>query len=71
MEYSLQMVFITEIGEKSSLTISEVRPALTNEDVVTLMDAIIENNIFSTNKGDLVSKYSAQVVQRDVTKIEI
>ena len=71
MEYSLQMVFITEIGEKSSLTISEVRPDLTNEDVVTLMDAIIENNIFSTNKGDLVSKYSAQVVQRDVTKIEI
>ena len=71
MEYSLQMVFITEIGEKSSLTISEVRPDLTNEDVVTLMDAIIENNIFSTNKGDLVSKYSAQVVQRDVTKLEI
>ena len=71
MEYSLQMVFITEIGEKSSLTISEVRPDLTNDDVVTLIDAIISNNIFSTNKGDLVSKYSAQVVQRDVTKIEI
>ena len=37
MEYSLQMVFICESGEKSSLTISDVKPGLTNSDVIALM----------------------------------
>lgn len=71
MEYSLQMVFITETSEKTSITISEVDPDLTNPEVVALMDTIIENNIFETKKGALVSKYSAQVVQRKVTKWEL
>lgn len=71
MEYSLQMVFITETSEKTSITISEVDPDLTNSEVVSLMDTIIENNIFETKKGALVSKYSAQVVQRKVTKWEL
>lgn len=71
MEYSLQMVFITDTGEKTSITISEVKAGLTNSDVVTLMDTIIENNVFETKKGALISKYSAQVVQREVTKWEL
>ena len=62
MEYSLQMVFICESGEKSSITIS---------DVITLMDTIIASNIFGTSKGALISKYSAQVVQREVTKWDL
>ena len=62
MEYSLQMVFICESGEKSSITIS---------DVITLMDTIIASNIFETSKGALISKYSAQVVQREVTKWDL
>ncbi len=62
MEYSLQMVFICESGEKSSITIS---------DVITLMDTIITSNIFGTSKGALISKYSAQVVQREVTKWDL
>ena len=71
MEYSLQMVFICESGENSSITISEVKPGLTNTDVITLMDTIIASNIFETSKGALISKYSAQVVQREVTKWDL
>ena len=71
MEYSLQMVFICESGEKSSITISEVKPGLTNTDVIALMDTIIASNIFETSKGALISKYSAQVVQREVTKWDL
>ena len=71
MEYSLQMVFICESGEKSSITISDVKPGLTNSDVITLMDTIIASNIFGRSKGALISKYSAQVVQREVTKWDI
>ena len=71
MEYSLQMVFLCESGEKSSITISEVKSELTNTDVIALMDTNIASNIFETNKGALISKYSAQVVQREVTKWDL
>ena len=67
MEYSLQMVFLCESGEKSS----EVKPGLTNTDVIALIDTIIASNIFGTSKGALISKYSAQVVQREVTKWDL
>ena len=71
MEYSLQMVFITETSQETSITISEVQPNLTNTEVVFLMDTIIANNVFETKKVALVSKYSAQVVQRKVTKWDL
>lgn len=71
MEYSLQMVFITETSQETSITISEVQPNLTNTEVVFLMDTIIANNVFETKKGALISKYSAQVVQRKVTKWDL
>ena len=71
MEYSLQMVFLCESGEKSSITISDVKPGLTNSDVIALMGTIITSNIFGTSKGALISKYSAQVVQREVTKWDL
>ena len=71
MEYSLQMVFICESGEKSSITISDVKPGLTNSDVIALMGTIIASNVFETSKGTLISKYSAQVVQREVTKWDL
>ena len=35
------------------------------------MDTIIASNIFETSKGALISKYSAQVVQREVTKWDL
>ena len=71
MECSLQMVFLCESGEKSSITISDVKPGLTNSDVIALMDTIIASNVFETSKGALISKYSAQVVQREVTKWDL
>ena len=65
------MVFICESGEKSSITISDVKPGLTNSDVIALMGTIIASNVFETSKGALISKYSAQVVQREVTKWDL
>ena len=35
------------------------------------MDSLIENNIFENSKGRLVSKYSAQVTERQVTKFTV
>ena len=71
MEYTLAMTFLTAAGEKSTLSISGVKPTLTKDEVNTLMDTIISKNIFKTNSGDLVNKSGAQLTQRQVTKYEV
>lgn len=71
MEYTLAMTFLTEYGEKSTLSISGVKATLTKDQVNTLMDTIITNNIFTTNSGTLVKKSGAQLTERQVTKFEV
>jgi uncharacterized Fe-S cluster-containing radical SAM superfamily protein len=71
MEYTLSMVFITEKGVKSSLSISGVKPTLTKAEIDTLMDTIITKNVFLPTTGALVSKDSAQIVAKTVTKFEL
>ena len=71
MEYTLTMTFLTETGEKSNISISDVKAGITNNEVQVLMDSIIENNIFENSKGMLVSKYSSQVTERQVTKFTV
>ncbi|WP_026889757.1 DUF2922 domain-containing protein [Clostridium beijerinckii] len=71
MEYSLSMNFLTVAGEKSTLSVSGVKPTLTKDEVNALMDTVIAKNVFKTNSGDLVKKSGAQVTQRQVTKFEV
>ncbi|WP_304819158.1 DUF2922 domain-containing protein [uncultured Clostridium sp.] len=51
MEYTLTMTFSTETGEKSNISISDVKEGITNEEVIALMDSLIQNNIFENKKG--------------------
>ena len=71
MEHSLSLVFITSNGSKSSITIPDVRDDLSNEEVKELMQIIIENNTFLTKNGTLITPYSAKMVSRKSTTIEI
>ena len=71
MEYTWTMTFLTESGEKSNISISDVKAGITNDEVQALMDSLIENNIFENKKGALVSKHSAQVTERQVTKFTV
>ena len=71
MEYTLTMTFLTETGEKTNMSISDVKDGITNDEVQALMDSLIENNIFENKKGALASKYSAQVTERTVTKFTV
>ena len=71
MEYTLTMTFLTETGEKTNMSISDVKEGITNDEVQALMDSLIENNIFDNKKGALVSKHSAQVTERSVTKFTV
>jgi hypothetical protein len=71
MEYSLQLTFVNEVGDKVNFTIPNVKPDVTEAEVSTAMDAIISQNIFFSSGGDYKTKYSAQLVQRQVTKWEL
>lgn len=71
MEYTLSMVFTTEYGEKTSLSINGVKPGITQAEVDTLMDTIIAKNIFEVSSGALVGKGSAQLVAKTVTKYDV
>ena len=71
MEYTLTMVFITQTGEKQSLTLSGVKEGLTQGEVIALMDAILASAIFTSTKGDLVSKYNAYVTAKKVTEHKV
>ena len=71
MEYILSMTFNTEGGKTTSLSISGVRNDITEPEVLALMDLIIEKNIFEVNSVALVSKNSAKLTQRVITKYEV
>ena len=71
MEYTLSMVFGTELGLKTTLSINDVKSDITKDEVDALMDTIITNNVFKVESGTLISKASAQLVSRKVDKFEV
>ena len=71
MEFTLSMTFLTSTGEKTTMSVSNVKENLTQDEAVTLMDDIIANDIFQTSKGNFVAKSAAQLTERKVTKFEI
>jgi hypothetical protein len=71
MDFSLSMVFINTNGDKVPLTISGVKGDITQVEVSALMDTIIAKDVFLNKGGSLVSKYSAQLTERQTTKFEV
>lgn len=65
------MTFLTSAGLKTTLSVSGVKSTLTKDEVNTLMDTIIDKNIFETNSGDFTKKSGAQLTQRQVTKYDV
>jgi len=63
---TLQMRFVNQAGGRVSISLSEPKETLTENEVTEAMDEIIERNIFTSNGGDLVNKYSAEIVERTV-----
>ena len=57
MEFTLSMTFLTSTGEKTTMSVSNVKENLTQDEAVTLMDAIIANDIFQTSKGNFVAVF--------------
>ncbi|MGM9933936.1 DUF2922 domain-containing protein [uncultured Clostridium sp.] len=71
MEYILTLTFMTEGGKKSSLTITGVNSSINADDANSLMDAILDNDIFETKSGAFVSKVEAKLTERKVTEYAV
>lgn len=71
MEYSLVMTFKTAGDSKANVTIKDVWPLITRENIVDLMNTIIAQNIFETKTGDLVAKLNAKVIKNDADEYKL
>ena len=67
----LVMTFRTTDDKKVSLTVDNPREDLSEEEVKTAMELIIEKNIFAPGGADLASLVSAKVVQTDTTNYDL
>jgi hypothetical protein len=68
---SLVMTFLNEEGSRASITLPGVRDDVSELEVSAAMDSIIGSNIFESSGGDLVTKHSAQIAERNVTTLEV
>ena len=71
MEYSLALTFKTSQDAKVTLTIENAKNHLTDEQVASIMDTIIEQNVFLTSKGNFIEKVSAVLTERKNTSYHI
>lgn len=71
MEYTLNMVFATSGGKNVTFSITDVKGSLNQTQAKALMDSMITKNIFTTSSGDIISKVSAALVEKKVTKFEV
>lgn len=71
MEYVLAMTFITENGLKSNFSLNGVKPDLTAAQINSLMDTIIQKNVFFAASGALVKKAGASLTEKSVKKFDV
>ena len=71
MKYSLILTFLTTNGERSTLTITDVRSDISPEEVAEVVAVILSENIFTTKNGDLASFKSARFDERRSTTLDV
>ncbi|MGL4453687.1 MAG: DUF2922 domain-containing protein [Sarcina sp.] len=69
-KYVLKMNFKNEEGKQSTITLKNIKESLDAEAVEAAMDSIVNQNIFSSAGGNLVSKVDAEIVETTVTPVK-
>ena len=67
----LVMTFERADGEKVNLTINDPKDGISQDDIQSAMELIVEKNRFAPNDMDLVAPLSAKVVQTETTEYEL
>ncbi|WP_294352670.1 DUF2922 domain-containing protein [uncultured Clostridium sp.] len=71
MQYKLTLAFKCTNGNINKIEIEGIRPTLTKARMISLMDTIIEKNIFLTKDGEFIGRSSASITSENETIIEI
>lgn len=71
MAKTLEMLFTNEDGKAATISIDSPKEPIDPVAVAAAMDTIIAANVFLTTGGDLVSKRSARIVERNVDDVTI
>ncbi|GAQ24584.1 MULTISPECIES: DUF2922 domain-containing protein [Tepidanaerobacter] len=66
MDKSLELIFKNQAGKNARMSMQDPKDDLTADQVQSLMDSILEKNIFETTGGDLVEAVGARLIQKEV-----
>ncbi|MBC9785352.1 DUF2922 family protein [Heliobacillus mobilis] len=66
---TLELVFTNQLGRDVVLRVRDPKAGLTTDEVTTVMDTIIANNVFTTSGGDLIGKKDVRMVSSNVTDL--
>ena len=71
IERTLSMAFKNTAGKKSTLSIKDIKEDVLDEDVNSLMELIINNNLIKNDGVFLSEKVSAQIVTKDTETVTL
>ncbi|AIY83288.1 MULTISPECIES: DUF2922 domain-containing protein [Clostridium] len=71
IEKSLVMSFANELDKKFTVTVKDIKENVEESTINSIMEYIIENDVFMTSGGSLVSKVSANIISKEVTNFEV
>jgi len=71
MTKQLVMSFLNETGKKVSISLNSVKAAVTDAEVAAAMDVMILNKVFNITGGDLLTKDSAQVIDKTTEELAV
>lgn len=67
----LLMSFKTDADDRVSLSVNDPRTDLTEAEIKTAMELIVEKNVFAPKGATIVSLVEAKVVQTDTTEYDL
>ena len=67
----LIMSFLTSDDRKVSLSFDNTREDITETEIKSAMDLVVEKNIFAPNAGNIVATVEAKVVVTDTTEYDL
>ena len=67
----LVMTFKTNDDRKVSLSVDNPREDITENEIKSAMDLVVEKNIFAPNGSDIVASVEAKIVVTDTTEYDL
>jgi len=70
MDRALTLTFLTENGGRRIIKNAGIKDNLSDEEILSLMDTIIERKVFLSKNGLFTDSYSAKITTKETQKID-